>query len=391
MRDSRALFFYIGQFFSAMGSLTFNLCLVAFMPRAGYDLPQISLILGSQRFLPVFVMGVWGHLTDEFNPKMSVVILEVLAGLLSVSLLFVWKDSNTNYLIFLALCVMRATLVNFQTGSRVKISKILSDGTYQSNAKHAIWQMKATQGATLFAGLIGIVFIKFLTLKIAIILDFATFIANGLIVFFMPGEEVEQKSTPSVVSWKQKFADHFRYNRQSAILDIALAVSIAGLISFFARVSGSNPVWNAIFLTSYGLSVWIAGFFERSFAKKFSTVPFWIVMGFSFVFLGRFGGPNVESLVFMFLKDVSYWIILHRISGHIQDDTPMQAIGSVSSARFAIMVVILSIGEVLVGAWSKVVPLWAECSMRAAVAVLVGVVLLVSRQNEAVARDRPAL
>jgi hypothetical protein len=40
-----------------MGSLTFNLCLVAFMPQAGFDLSQISLILGLQRFVPVFVLG----------------------------------------------------------------------------------------------------------------------------------------------------------------------------------------------------------------------------------------------------------------------------------------------------------------------------------------------
>ena len=102
----------------------------------------------------------------------------------------------------------------------------------------------------------------------AIILDFATFIANGLIVFLMPGEEVVQKAPSITISWKQKFSDHFRYNRRAAILDIALAVSIAGVISFFARVAGSNHVWNAFFLTGYGLSVWIAGFMERSFAKK---------------------------------------------------------------------------------------------------------------------------
>ncbi len=391
MRDSRAFLFYLGQFLSAMGSLTFNLCLVAFMPMAGFDLSQISLILGCQRFFPVFVMGGWGHLTDSFNPKMTVVILEVLAGLLSISLLFVWSDSSTNYLVFLIICVMRATLVNFQTGSRVKLSKILSDGTYQSNAKHAIWQMKATQGATLFAGLVGIVLIKFLTLKTAIVLDFATFIANGLIVYLMPGKEIFQKISSATPSWKQKFSDHFSYNRQAAILDIALAVTIAGVISFYARVAGSNHVWNAFFLTSYGLSVWIAGFMERSFANKISSVPFWIVMGISFVLLGKFGGPNIESLFLMFIKDISYWIILHRISGHIQNDTPVHAIGAVSSARFAIMVVILSVGEVLVGAWSKTVPLLAECSMRAAVAVFVGILLLVLRQNEMVTSDRPAL
>lgn len=390
MSDSRAFLFYFGQFLSAMGSLTFNLCLVAFMPKAGFDLSQISLILGLQRFFPVFVMGAWGHLTDIFSAKMTVVVLEVLAGILSLSLLLVWSESSTNYVLFLTLCVLRATLVNFQTGSRVKISKMLSDGSYQSNAKHAIWQMKATQGATLFAGLVGLILIQFLTLKTAIVLDLVTFFVNGLIVFFIDADKDEQKASQGSITWKQKFSDHFRYNRQAAILDIALAVSIEGVVSHFARVSGSDHIWNAIFLTSYGLSVWIAGFLERSFAKKFSTVPFWIVMSVSFALLGKFAGPNVESLVLMFIKDISYWIILHRISGHIQSDTPVNAIGAVSSARFAIMVVILSLGEILVGAWSNTVPLWTENLIRAGIAFMVGAVLL-SRKNVRVTSDRPAL
>lgn len=391
MNDRRALLFYVGQFLSAMGSLTFNLCLLAFMPRAEFSLAQISMILGLQRFLPVFVMGVWGHLTDSFSPKLTVAVLEVVAGILSVSLLFVWNESNTNYALFLALCVLRATLVNFQTGSRVKISKLLSDGSYQSNAKHAIWQMKATQGANIFAGLIGVLLISFLSLKVAIILDFFTFVANGVLTLFMPDEESSRQKAGSNISWSQKFSDHFRFNRQAAILDIALAVSIMGLVSFFARVSGADHVWNAFFLTGYGVAVWLAGFLERSFAKRFSTVPFWFVMGVSFVLLGQVAGPNIESLVLMFVKDLSYWIILHRISGHIQNDTPVQSMGAVSSARFSMMVVILSVGEILVGAWSNTIPLWLESSVRATVTIGVGLALIMNRKKEEVLNDRPAL
>lgn len=391
MNNGSAFLFYLGQFLSSMGSLTFNLCLVAFMPQAGFDLAQISLILGLQRFIPVFIMGIWGHLTDTLNAKMTVVVLEILAGFLSISLLLIWDDANTNYIAFLTVCILRAILVNFQTGSRVKLSKLLSDGSYQSNAKHAIWQMKATQGATLFAGLVGLVLIKFLSLKTAIILDFISFLANGLIILFIPGNIKNEKNISQNISWKQKFSDHFKYNKQAAILDIALAISIGGLISFFARVSGSDHIWNALFLTSYGLSVWIAGFLERSFAKKFSSTPFWLLMSVSFILLGKFGGPNLESLILMFVKDISYWIILHRISGHIQNDTPVHSIGSASSARFAIMVIILSIGEILVGAWSSVVPLWLESLMRALVALSIGLGLMMSKTKVGVESDRPAL
>ena len=186
---NKAFLFYLGQFLSSMGSLAFSLCLVAFMPKAGFDLAQISLILGLQRFIPVLILGAWGHLADQFSAKKTVVVLEVLAGIVSLLLLWTWNETQTNYILFLGLCVLRAVLVNFQTGSRVKISKLLSDGSYDSNAKHAIWQMKSSQGATLFAGLIGLVLIQYLSLKVAILVDFATFLVNGLIVYFMPDEE----------------------------------------------------------------------------------------------------------------------------------------------------------------------------------------------------------
>ncbi len=390
---NKAFLFYLGQFLSSMGSLAFNLCLVAFMPQAGFDLGQISLILGLQRFIPVFILGVWGHLADQFSAKKTVVVLEVLAGIVSLLLLWTWNETQTNYILFLGLCVFRAVLVNFQTGSRVKISKLLSDGSYDSNAKHAIWQMKASQGATLFAGLIGLVLIQYLSLKVAILIDLATFLVNGLIVYFMPDEEKINQSNQGNISWSTKFKEHFIFNKRAAILDIGLAVSVGGLISFFARVAGDSAVWNALFLTSYGLSVWIAGFMERSFAKKFSSIPFWFVLGGSFLLLGQIAGPTVETLIVMFIKDISYWVILHRISGHIQADTPVSAIGAVSSARFAIMVIILSVGEILVGVWSKIIPIETETLLRAAVAISIGIglVVLSSTKKIGVLSDRPAL
>jgi len=387
--------FYLGTFLSSVGSLAFNLCLVVFMLQAGFPLFEVSLIIGLQRFVPVFVMGVWGHLTDRLNPRLTVVTLEIAAATASLALLKIWDGANTNYILFLAVCVARAVMVNFQTGSRGKIAKILSDGSYGSNAKHAIWQMKSTQGATLFAGIAGLFLIKFLSMKSAIIVDLVTFLVNGLILFAIEFESEKSVNVDQSLGWKQKFHDLFKYNPQAAALDIMLAISIGGLMSFMARVSDGNHIWNAIFMTSYGLSVWIAGFLERSYAKKFSSIPFWLVLGGSYLIIGASHGPTMWVLAFMFLKDISYWVILHRISGHIQADTPTNLMGAVSSARFSIMVTILAMAEILVGAWAPVVPLWAETSLRAAVAVGVGLYLLNINRGvlkvKEVVNDRPAL
>jgi hypothetical protein len=55
------------------------------------------------------------------------------------------------------------------------------------------------------------------------------------------------------------------------------------------------------------------------------------------------------------------------------------------------MVIILSIGEILVGAWSSVVPLWLESLMRALVALSIGLGLMMSKTKVGVESDRPAL
>jgi hypothetical protein len=385
--------FYLGTFLSSAGSLTFNLCLVAFMLGAGFPLFQVSLILGLQRFVPVLVMGIWGHATDRLNPRMTVIVLEVAAALSSFALLILWKGAETNYLSFLVVCVVRSVMSNFQTGSRGKIAKLLADGSYGSNAKHAIWQMKSTQGATLFAGIAGLFLIKFLTMKAAIVVDLVTFAINGVFMLAIQLEADERTVPMSSPSWRQKFHDLFKYNSQAATLDIMLAISIAGLMSFIARVSDGNPIWNAAFMTSYGLAVWAAGFLERSYAKNFSSVPFWIVLGGSYLFIGSSHGPSVWILGFMFLKDMSYWVILHRISGHIQADTPTRLVGAISSARFSIMVVILSVGEILVGAWAPSVSLLAESILRSSVALGVGFFLLnrSTLKIKTIVNERPAL
>jgi hypothetical protein len=385
--------FYTGTFLSSVGGLTFSVCLIAFMLQAGFPLLQVSLILGLQRFIPVLVTGIWGHITDRLNPRLTVVVLEILAALCSFILFHLWRGANTHYIPLLAICALRSIAMNFQTGSRCKIAKMLADGSYGSNAKHAIWQMKSTQGATLFAGLIGVFLIKYLTMKVAIVIDLLTFALNGIVLLNITFEDEAAPDEGKQLGWKQQFYDLYKYNPQAAILDALLALSIAGLMSFMARVADGNQVWNAVFMTSYGLSVWIAGFLERSFAKKFSSIPFWIVLAGTYVVIGNSHGPGAWVLSFMFLKDISYWIILHRISGHIQADTPKALMGGVSSARFSIMVVILSIGEVIVGAWAPSVSLWTESSLRACVALSVGLYLLNRGvfKVKAVAHDRPAL
>lgn len=381
--------FYFGTLVSSVGSLTFNLCLIAFMLKAGFSLGHATVILGLQRLIPALFMGIWGHLTDSLPPRLTVVVIEAIAAVLSGILLFLWKESDTAYIIFAGISILRATIATFQTGSRVKITKLLADESYSSNSKHAIWFNKATQGATLFSGLTAVLFIKLFSFESAIIFDAITFILNGLIIYFLPIHKVqEEKENQKTVVWYQKFIDYFKFNPSAAKLDLFLAVSMMGTVAFQARVAGADQSWAALFSAAYGVAVWTTGFIEKRWALKFSSSPFWILLGIAYLLIGFYGHASWLAVSLFLLKDLAYWMVLHRISAHIQTDTPTSHIGGVTSARMTLMILILSVGEILVGSWSSVVPLWFEALIRSFVVFGVAIFLFTRKQIKVGLSDR---
>ncbi len=391
-KNNSAFLFYAGTLFSSVGNLTFTTCLVAFMLKSEFSLASISLILGLQRLLPILVIGIWGHLTDRLNPKLTVVVLEIIAAGTSIALLLLWKGHETVYSLLAFVCLLRAFMISFQLGSRSKISKLLGSDEYASNSKNAIWLMKATQGATLFGGIIAFVIIKNFNLETAILFDFITFVVNGVLIYGLSIESNDDKALlESDESWFKKFSDLFKHNKEAALLDIFLALSLFGWASYTARLAGVDQSWNGLFTASYGLAVWVAGFAERSFAKRVSSAPFWVIQAIAYVGLAMFGGPHYLTLVMVLIRDVSYWVILHRISSHIQRDSPSKLMGGISSARFTIMVIILAGGEMVVGGWSNFVPLWIDSGLRALITIGVGAVLLTKKSQKAVIDGRPIL
>ena len=390
--SSVAPLFYFGTLVSSVGSFAFNVALIAFMLRSGFHLGEASLIIAAQRFRPVLINAAWGHLTDSFSPCAIVAIAEGIAALSSVCLLIIWKGAGTSYFLLATLCIVRAIVVAFQVGSRSKITKYLSDESIVSNFRNAIWLNKATQGATLFGGFAGWVIIHYFSFKTAIVFDAITFLINGAIAFLIPNFEGYSKALNHfTLTWHQKFNDLFSFNRRSATLDILLMIPMMGTVAFMARLAGSDQSWIGIYMAGYGLAVWVSGYLERGITTKVSTFPFWIIMGASFIALGQLHSPSIMTLVILFFRDLAFWIIFHRISGHIQMDTPADRTGSVMSARNCIMTAILTSGEVLVGVWSNYVPIAAESLVRGMFAVSVSFYLFAMRVQKTACVDRPAL
>lgn len=367
MKKYTAFWFYFGTLVSSVGSFAFNICLVAFMAKAGFDLFHTSLILGLQRLAPIIVATFLGHRTDELPPRPTIAIAEFCAALASFGLLWAWGMGAEGYWVLLAFCLIKMSISSFQFGSKAKIAKILSDASYSSNASHAIWFNKATQGATLFAGLCAWPIVKYLDFNMAIWFDLLTFTLNGVIVYLLPIQDSSQGAAPAKPApFFAKFSEFWRYNRRAAALDLLLAISMMGTTSFTARLTGSDQTWMAILVGTYGLSVWLSGFIERSQILKNYALSFWIGLGVSYAFLGFFPGHGWVTVALALCKDTFYWLLFHRISSHIQMDTPESVMGAVTNARMTQMVIVLASGELLVGLWSKTLPMIFDGGWRAA-------------------------
>lgn len=354
------------------------------MLKSGQDLFSASLILGLSRFIPMIISTFWGQLADRLPPKPTIIVAEILATLASLGILFSWQKGLDSYWFLLVFCVIKSCIATFQVGSRAKIAKLFSDSSYSSNAKYAIWYNKATQGATLFSGLAAWLIIEHFSFETAVLFDMVTFIINGLAILLISiKEDSDAKSNDSEPFYK-KFVDFYKYNPRVAVLDLCLCISMMGTVSFMARLGGSDTTWNALFMSGYGFAVWFAGVIERKGYLKKQSKTIWLALGLSFVTLGFI--PEMGWLTFAgsVFKDIFYWLLFHRISTYIQMDTPQKNMGAVTNARMVQVVTVLALGELTVGAWQKILPVFYDGLWRGVFCfILVAVLTLPKMRYEA--------
>jgi MFS family permease len=360
LKKNSAILFYSGTLISSIGSMTFTICLLAFMLKLGHELFYVSLILGLSRLIPVAFSTLWGQFTDKLPPRSTVIATELLAAAMSLGILLSWNYGKEAYWFLLVFCVLKGSIVTFQGGSRAKIAKYFSDDSYASNSKNAIWYNKVTQGATLFAGLSAWIIIENFSFKVAILVDMLSFVLNGFLILLITVKDKKEKTSNEREPFYKKFLDFYRFNPRVAKLDFLLCFSMMGTVSFMARLAGQDQRWNALFMAGYGFAVWFAGIIERGqYLKNFSNL-IWIVLGISFIVLGFIPGREWLTLSVSIIKDTCFWLLFHRISTYVQMDTPQKVMGGVSSARMIQVAAVLAIGEIAVGAWQKVIPVFYD-------------------------------
>lgn len=382
---------------SSIGSLTFTICTVAFMLKAGYSLSTVGLTVGASRLFPLVANLVCGHLADHLPAKQLIYGSELLAGCCSLLILMSWNAGPTHFPLFLIATILRATVLAVQLGARTKISKLLSDASYQSNARQAIWLNKAMHGSTLFAAIIGWVAIKYLSLQVVIAFDAFTFLLGGLVLLLieLPATErlttVSFKITQVMKSTLEKFKSLYQFSPRAAGLDLLLAVSMCGTVTLFGRLAGGHEEYIPLLLGSYGLAVWVAGYLERSLIVQKQHALIWLLLGGGYIAAFTYQGSFAVTWLFIFAKDIAYWLLFHRYSSHIQMQTPATDTAAVSSARVAQMTAVLALGEIGVGAWQSSVSLSAEGIWRGVFCFVVVALLATVWQSRGGGRDEASI
>jgi hypothetical protein len=239
----------------------------------------------------------------------------------------------------------------------------LSDASFASNQKNSIWLTNATQGATLFAGIFGWYALENLEFWHVILFDAATFLVSGAIFLKVAPPIHTEASRP--LAWREKFKALYNAAPRETFFDVLLAIALCGFWSFLSRAANAAAVSPYFFLISFGLAVWIAAGLERKTLQNIPSAGLWLTLSLSYFACGLFVGAGKWIIGLIFLRDISYWLLYHRITAHIQTKSPAASMASITSARFTQMVFILASGEFLVGAWSSSLGFAEEAFLRA--------------------------
>ncbi|MCX6126601.1 MAG: hypothetical protein NTV34_17855 [Proteobacteria bacterium] len=374
-REVDVFAFYGATLLSSIGSMTFTVCLTAFMLKAGQSLAMVGVALAVNRLVPLVVNLMWGDIGDRVNPRRLIAWTEVAAALLSLGLLWTWEQGPGAFWIFLAILATRSCLVVLQGGARARMVKLLSDSSYSSNARQAIWLNKATHGATLFGGAIGWFLVSYATFIQAILFDMTTFALGGLALWFLRIEMPTMEQQPRAPHIFFKFKSLYHFAQRPAALDLLLALTMCGTGTLMARLAGGNQGLIPLFLISYGAAVWIAGYLQRLSFIQLRHESLWILLGIAYLAAFASVGHPTVTLPLILVKDIAYWLLFHRYSAQIQSATPSQSMAAVSSARTVQMVVVLSLGELGVGFWQTIVSPLGEGAWRAAICMIIAIVL----------------
>jgi len=360
-----------GGFLSSLGSLVYLLKQLQTFAQL-----QVSIAaIGSYVFFTrgaTFLSGIFAsQIVDNVSGRKILLWTEILGALCTVAMFFSWKESSSGLGIFIFWASLRAAFTNIHAGSRTKILAIYGQNTRSKISGDILWLNRLTHGVFLFAAVFLWVFDS-LTLKEAILLDGASFVINGLLLWKLPEVSLQHLSDEN--KGFQSLKNLIRFGGYWAWADFLAAFCMAGLVMFMVRVSQDHPENIYLVYAIYGMSVWLS-----SSVQKRISLKLWFFVSWFLMISGYFAISQSEELVaknlFFSILCVGYWGVYNVISTRLQLLSPKSLNAGINTARMTIMLAILVSGEFVFGTILTQHTLKAESLFRAS-ATLIAVIIL---------------
>jgi oligopeptide transport system substrate-binding protein len=351
LAKSKSNIFLRGLFISSLGSTTFMISILTFLPKVGISAFIIGLIIGVSRISSVVTNFFIGPIGDKLNPRKIVLISEFGAMISSFILLFLSKNlSNDNYFLFTLIIAFRSFFTGLQLASLQKIGKNY-DEILNLNGAFSKKMNQVTFGSILFAMLINLFAINNLNFSHIIIFDAVTFFINGILILFseLKSERTnnnEIKNTSLLKTWRLNLK-YFELSPDVFILDLILATVMMGANTLNILLLASNKELIPYASGIFGLTVWLSPLIDKKL--KVNHFFWWCTLSLSiFCQLYMIQSPFIV-LFFSFFRNLSYWQIFNKLSAQIMNKTPKEVFASVSSGRNVGINLIGATGELWTG------------------------------------------
>ncbi|MGK5082407.1 hypothetical protein WDW37_03800 [Bdellovibrionota bacterium FG-1] len=369
---SRAVFYCAGLFTSSFGSLTYAAALPALFFKLGVSPFYIGTLIGVMRLVNFMMNLSLGHIGDIISPKKVMIFCEIGAAVAS-SLIFWswWKYGLSGLTPFFLANLLRVAFTSLQSGSIQKHGKLF-DTSLGMQGRFAVILNGATHGTLFFGGILAAVFFDRLTIPLIVVLDAATFILNGLLLFAFQ-KDPEIAPTKIGKTPKRSFGTNLLlYYENFPVLmtaDILLSLALCGSNTLSLRLLISKPEWIPLMPAIFGAAAFLTSFgWDRKFTSRSNIL--WTTYAFSLILQGVFSQFPEVVLGISFIRNCTYWLIFHAISRELMKSAPTASYSAITAGRTTVVIGVLASGEVWVGA-TQAIPIAIEMTWRSAVALFV--------------------
>lgn len=373
MTSNQFTLFLFGTFVSSLGNLVFFLGLLGFLRLELFSVGRVAICVGFIRGGALLVQSFSASSLDRISPKKLLISSEILAALTSFSLLMLWPSVKQNFQWFVLFATLRASVLAVQGGVRSKLMRELSGDSALQNSRTAVWLNKVTHGSIVIASVLSLWVVRHGSMEAAILIDFASFIVNGIIMWRLP---MQASAVVPPMKWYSAFVNLYRYVGNVALFDLFLAVVMMGTNLFIVRLAGDHPERTSIYFLAYGIAIWVAGFADRAFFPKLNDGWIWSIIALSYVGIVRNTHDVYLTFVCALILYLAYWLLFHRYSARIQHQAPAHLVAGIATARNSQMLAILVAGEFFVGTLAKAMPIELEGGWRALLCVVIAVWVL---------------